>query len=121
MELYINTADNNYFKIALYKEKKLISESKIFARGKQAEKLLPAISRILNKSGYKLNKIKKIKVQSKGGSFTSLRIGVITANTLGYALNIPVESTDSKLLKQKGIIVVKPEYDREPNITVKKL
>jgi len=46
----------------------------------------------------------------------------MTANALGYALNIPVLATNEKEKnsnKQK-FSIVHPEYSREPNITQKK-
>ncbi|MFH0973018.1 MAG: hypothetical protein V1768_03475 [Patescibacteria group bacterium] len=87
----------------------------------QAEKLLPAIDKLLKKNKIKLSDIKKIQVENQGGSFTALRIGVVTANALGYALGIPVEGTqklenrqqitDSRNQKSKNnFSVVEPIY-----------
>ena len=67
--------------------------------------------------------MKKIKVENYGGSFTSLRIGVITANALAYALKIPVEANSKINHKNKkfGLYsIVEPVYDREPNIGISK-
>lgn len=54
--------------------------------------------------------------------FTALRIGVITANTLGFALGVPVVDADEKdeKINKLGFSVIKPIYDKEPNITLKK-
>ena len=63
--------------------------------------------------------LKKIIVANRGGSFTSLRIGVITANALGYALKIPVLAEwpgPKKAKKFAGRSLVEPIYDREPEI-----
>ena len=66
------------------------------------------------------------------GGFTALRIGVVTANVLAYALNVPViglnltefsnneeliAKTMTKLKSTKTGGVVMPEYGREPNIS----
>ena len=150
MILYINTTAHDEIIIALYPDvsavgdrKKLLlsplsklSLSKAIARQKikavknQAEKLVPAISKLLQKNGVKLSALKKIIVAPRGGSFTSLRIGVITANALAYALKIPVEAepvigADGKIIKIKtkkfgSYSLVEPSYDREPNIGVSK-
>lgn len=90
-----------------------------------AEKLMPAIIKLLKSKKTDLKDIAKIKIADSGGSFTSLRIGVVTANALGYALNIPVEGEKIKASDKTGELmtdfdVVEPLYDREPNITIKK-
>ena len=54
------------------------------------------------------------------GSFTSLRLGLATANALAYALNIPVEDQDGQVLKVSGLQIVEPRYDREPKISLPK-
>lgn len=85
-----------------------------------AEKLMPAIIKLLNSKKINLKDIAKIKIADSGGSFTSLRIGVVTANALGYALGVPVlgEKGNARKFGDSGII--EPIYDREPNITIKK-
>jgi len=120
MILYIDTTVNKYIKIAFKKDGRIVIIKKIPALYKQAEKLLPWLNKMLLKSNLKLNDIKKIIVNNRGGSFTSLRIGIITANTLGFALNIPVVSSESELIKanQADFNVIKPIYDREPSITI---
>jgi len=117
MILYINTTDNDKVVLAIKKENKVLYEIKFGARFKQAEKLLPEIDKLLKKKKIKLKDFAKIEVENYGGSFTSLRIGVITANALGFALGIPVIGTNGKNLKSQKLSIVKPIYDREPNIT----
>lgn len=90
---------------------------KIKAARAQSEKLLSSIDNLLIKNNYKFKDIKKIKVQSEGNSFTSLRIGVLTANALAYALNIPVEAINRDVpFKFLGGAAVSPKYEGEPNI-----
>jgi len=81
---------------------------------------------LLKKTKIKLSAIKRIYKKNRGGSFTALRIGVVTANALGYALGVPVEEVaeNDKGLKRvkksfKGFNIIKPVYDKEPNITIK--
>lgn len=103
----------------------LIVRQKIKAPRQQAEKLLPAIDRMLRTKKIKLNAIKKIVVVNRGGSFTSLRIGVLTANALGYALKIPVVSefarampklTDSEV-KKNGLVKIEIKKDGLTGLT----
>jgi tRNA threonylcarbamoyladenosine biosynthesis protein TsaB len=74
------------------------------ARQEKAQKLLPFISEILKKEGKKIKEIKEIEVNTGPGSFTGLRVGVSVANTLGWALDIPVNGKD---LRKGEIIEIK--------------
>ncbi|HBA36471.1 TPA: hypothetical protein DCZ15_01190 [Candidatus Falkowbacteria bacterium] len=133
MILYINTAGHDEIVIALYKSGfvadsdslavKPLARRQIKAPRQQAEKLLPAIARMLASKKIKLSALKKIVVANRGGSFTSLRIGVITANALAYALKIPVEAEARRGKKNKKFAaysIVEPIYDREPIIGIAK-
>jgi tRNA A37 threonylcarbamoyladenosine modification protein TsaB len=120
--LIINTADKENIYLAVEKDKKVIDEIKIKARFKQSEKLLVGLNNLIRKNNLNFKDIKMIKVAACGDSFTSLRIGVVTANALAYALNIDVSdllSNNSHKLKNK-INIIKPKYNTEPHITIKK-
>jgi len=122
MTLYINTVSHDEIIIELRDNNNILAIKKISAPRTQAEKLLPAIDKLLKAKKIKLSELKNIIVANYGGSFTSLRIGVITANALAYALHIPVEA-ETKLKKNKefsGYSIVEPIYDREPNIGISK-
>jgi len=115
MILYINTTQGSNIEISIEDGDKIIANKKFSAKYKQAEKLLPEIDKLLQKSKNKLDDIKKIEVVNNGDentSFTALRIGVVTANALGYALGIPVNKN-----KIKNFNIIKPIYNKEPNIT----
>lgn len=123
MTLYINTIAHDEITIALKEGAKIVIQKKISASRQQAEKLLPAIDQLLKRQKVKLSALKKIIVANQGGSFTSLRIGVLTANALAYALKIPVESESKTKQKNKkfGVYsIVEPLYTSEPNIGLAK-
>lgn len=129
MTLFINTASFDEIIITLFSDDgKKIKTKKFKAPRKQAEKLLPAVDKLIKDAGHSLSDLKKIQVVVTGGSFTSLRIGVVTANALAYALNISVEAvlaTGEVLENQQAkkfatYNIVTPQYDREPNIGIKK-
>jgi tRNA A37 threonylcarbamoyladenosine modification protein TsaB len=120
--LNINTSDNEIIELSLEREGIIIKNKKIKAHRSQAEKLLPAIEKLILSAKTELSFLKKIKVEHRGSSFTSLRIGVLTANALAYALNIPVETfvPDKKNIKKiNNFNIVTPKYDRDPDIKIK--
>lgn len=118
MNLYIDTSKNNEINLSIKNNKKIVESIVIEAKYSQAELLLPEIDRLLKKAKIKLIDLKKIFVADKGEGFTALRIGIVTANTLGYALEIPVNKASNT--KKQPFSVVKPRYNREPNITYPK-
>lgn len=129
MILYINTINTDKIEVAI-KDGESILDSKIVpAHRAQAEKLLPLIDEMLKRNKISFKDVEKIQVVNVGddsSSFTALRIGVVTANAFGYALNIPVEGIgqEGRKLRKKenksGFDVVEPVYSRGPNITKKK-
>lgn len=120
MVLTINTSLGDEIAISLLGGGKAIN-SKIKAPRQQAEKLLPLIEKLLFKNNLSWRQIKEIRVQDEGGSFTSLRIGVLTANALAYALGVPIQAIDGgKAFKFSGGEVIKPRYQSEPNIGKKR-
>jgi tRNA A37 threonylcarbamoyladenosine modification protein TsaB len=122
MILIINTTQNDKIELALKDKEREVARMEIDAPRQQSEKLLPGIEKLLQKNKIKLSDLTGIEVENRGGSFTSLRIGVVTANALGFALGVAVRQPDNKTDRQRGAFsIVKPEYDREPNITAKKM
>ena len=125
MTLYINTTQNNLVELAIKDKNKLVAFKKFSSHRTQAEKLLPAIEKLLKAKKLKLSDLDGVAVENRGGSFTSLRIGVVTANALGYALGIPVEAVSkaTKVVSSRSRVkfnVIEPVYDRELEITQKK-
>lgn len=130
MILFIDTTQGDDIVIALKEGDRTAARKRIKARYAQAEKLLPEINKMLARSKLKIGDIKKIQVVNAGGSpdvaiktsFTALRIGVVAANALGFALGIPVEGNEKGREKlKKGLrkfSVVEPIYSKEPNITL---
>lgn len=129
MILMIDTAAADEIIIALKDSAGMIVRKKVFkADRQQAEKLLPAIDKMLAEAGLKIKKLSQIQVVKTGDSFTSLRIGVLTANALAYALGIEIEAVDQTgqplaLSDRKeffGRHLIVPDYKREPNIGISK-
>ena len=127
--LYINTALDNIIEIAVIaKIGKIIGGMRKEVGFTEAEKLLPFIVSLLRRHNFSFKDLKGVFVAHGPGRFTSLRIGIATANTLAFSLKIPVLGIDlqenaiyvkfDKLAKKfkKGVYAL-PEYGREPNIT----
>ncbi|HNZ86442.1 MAG TPA: tRNA (adenosine(37)-N6)-threonylcarbamoyltransferase complex dimerization subunit type 1 TsaB [bacterium] len=130
MILYIDTANREFIKLALIKKQEVFLLEKN-VENKQSENLLKFLDKFLRSKKVKLQNLKRIIVNTGPGSFTSVRIGVVLANTLSFALKIPVVGTSQKEIKTKDDILklldlkpsrefVKPFYYKEPNITQKK-
>ena len=124
MTLYINTAQNNFIEIGIKDKNKTVAIKKFKSYRAQAEKLLPAIEKLLKANKLKLSDLSVLAVENSGDSFTALRVGVVTANALAYALNLPVSGNGgkAKITKsgQGNFSVIEPIYNREPEITAKK-
>lgn len=135
MILIINTADQKEVFIGLADKGELAVQKKFQAQYRQAEKLLLEVDKLIQKQGIKLEKLKSIVVVSGPGPFTALRIGVVTANTLAWALKIPVAGvklaefdnigelikiSEKKIKQAKVGAIVEPAYGKEPNIGIGK-
>lgn len=132
MILYINTTERDFIKFALIDNKSIGLNNPILSiknvGNKQSENMIFLLNKFLKSKRIKLNNISKIVVNRGPGSFTSVRVGVVLANTLSYSLKIPVIGVDSfipekkedylELLKQSSKEeFIKPFYYKEANIT----
>lgn len=130
MHLFINTATADRITVTLVKADLTLSMISLPARRQQSEKLLPAIDKLLKKNKIHPKSLKGVIVANGPGSFTSLRIGIACANTLGYCFNLPIAGVKEKknlaemikegikkLKKIKKFKIVLPVYGKEPNIT----
>jgi len=115
MELIIDTGSRNTIKLALKKGRSILVEAQIAVEHSQGEKLLASIEILLNKF-KKYGKLSSIAVARKGEGFSSLRIGISVANSLAYALNLPIRALDKKPSKKDLGATIKPLYSSAPKI-----
>ena len=107
MQLSIDTTKREEVKVELIDGKKLKDKIVIKQQlGSQA--LLPAIVKILKKNKISFKDLSGVNVIPGPGSFTGTRIGVAVANTIGFALKIPV---NGKLGKIAEPIYEKSKFD----------
>ncbi|MGY5057554.1 tRNA (adenosine(37)-N6)-threonylcarbamoyltransferase complex dimerization subunit type 1 TsaB [Streptomyces sp. 900105755] len=67
----------------------IASSSQVDAR-RHGELLLPAVDRVLAEAGVKLEAVTEIVTGIGPGPYTGLRVGLMTADTFGLALGVPV-------------------------------
>ncbi|OGY47625.1 MAG: hypothetical protein A2840_01235 [Candidatus Buchananbacteria bacterium RIFCSPHIGHO2_01_FULL_47_11b] len=109
--------------------------AKLAGKYRQVEKLLPFILTKLRADRLTFADITAVAVVSGPGPFTATRVGVVTANTLGWVLGVPVAgfsrvrfsallekpATLEKQIARGGVgALVVPQYGAKPNITLKK-
>ena len=120
-QLFIDTVSQPGVRVTIKQADKLITERFWTGDRQQAEQLLPGILQLLTEQQLEWSDLSAIQVANQGGSFTSLRVGVVTANALAYALGLAVTGTDGQPLQSDGYQIVEPEYSGQPNITTKKV
>ena len=111
MILNIDTTERNQILLGLYDGRVLNCYE--FEAERQSEDLLAAIDGILKNNKLNLKDLKAILVNCGPGSFTGVRVGVTTANTLGWTLNIPVIGyRDGKLEKALSRKITKTKFSK---------
>lgn len=76
--------------IALMSDEKIYAESITNLKTNHSIMLMPAIEHIFNQVGWDPNDIDLVAIAKGPGSYTGIRIGVTTAKTYAWALNIPL-------------------------------
>jgi tRNA threonylcarbamoyl adenosine modification protein YeaZ len=76
--------------VALFDETDVVAELASEREMKHGEQLAPLIDRVLRQASAERIDVTAVAVGAGPGPFTGLRVGLVTARTLGYALDIPV-------------------------------
>lgn len=82
--------------LALFSGRNLIREMSWKGNCDETEKLLPNIEKLLKGAKKTFKDINRIIVLSGPGPFSATRIGVTTANTLAFCLNVPLYGIDTR-------------------------
>lgn len=84
--------------IAVVRDQILLGETELSATGRRhARTLVPEIGILLEKLSLKMSQLDGVAVSIGPGSFTGLRVGIVCAKTLAYALQIPLIAVDTFL------------------------
>jgi tRNA threonylcarbamoyl adenosine modification protein YeaZ len=116
--------------VGISDDRAILAEQRWTADRTLAETFADRINAFLSAQRVTLQNIKRIIVHAGPGGFTTLRIGVTTANALGYALQVPVVGVVGPVaslidLLRRGEempttteVPVVPVYNRPPHITL---
>jgi len=128
MILAIRT-DKPEAELYLLTESEILSSKSWVAHRELAATINNNIEVLLSEAGKTYADMGAILFYSGPGSFTGLRIGAATANTLAYSLQIPIVGSGSdswielgrqRIISGQNDSVVIPEYGSEANITEQK-
>lgn len=92
--LAIDTS-NQVLGAAIVKDEQVIGEVVTNLAKNHSVRLMPAIEKLMNEVSMKPEQLDKIVVAKGPGSYTGVRIGLATAKSLAWALNIPVVGVSS--------------------------
>jgi tRNA threonylcarbamoyladenosine biosynthesis protein TsaB len=76
--------------VAVLKNEVLLAEKFLNISNQHSVNLLPVLDGLIQELDLAYNELSAVAVAVGPGSFTGIRIGVSTANTLAYGLNVPV-------------------------------
>ncbi|MFG2737519.1 tRNA (adenosine(37)-N6)-threonylcarbamoyltransferase complex dimerization subunit type 1 TsaB [Streptomyces carpaticus] len=76
--------------VALYGEGRVLASWEQIDARRHGELLMPAVDRVLTSAGRKISEVTGLVVGNGPGPYTGLRVGLVTAATLGAALSVPV-------------------------------
>lgn len=101
--LAIDTS-NRPMSVALYHNEIPLIEHTLNSKRNHSVQLMPAIEYLMKEVNLQPKDLSKIVVANGPGSYTGLRIGVTTAKTLAWSLNIPLVTVSSLELVAANLI-----------------
>lgn len=92
--LAIDTS-NELLAVAITKDGMLIGETTTNIKGGQTTRLMPAIVSLMDQVNMTVDELQRIVVAQGPGSYTGVRVGVTTAKTMAWGLDIPIYPVSS--------------------------
>ncbi|KGX84307.1 tRNA (adenosine(37)-N6)-threonylcarbamoyltransferase complex dimerization subunit type 1 TsaB [Pontibacillus marinus] len=100
--LAIDTS-NQPLGVAVLKNSQVVAEYTKNIKKNHSVQLMPVINQLMSEAGLQPSELDRIAVANGPGSFTGIRIGLTTAKTLAWSLNIPIVAMSSlELLAYNG-------------------
>jgi tRNA threonylcarbamoyladenosine biosynthesis protein TsaB len=88
---------------ALAEDRQTVAEFTTHIKKNHSVRLMPAVRSMMKETGWKPADLDAVAVAEGPGSYTGVRIGVTTAKSMAWALNIPVIGLSSlEVLAQNG-------------------
>lgn len=81
--------------VALMKNEKIVAETTLLSKNDHSSRLMPAIHELMGHAKMVPEALDTIVVTEGPGSYTGTRIGITTAKTLAWALDIPIKTVSS--------------------------
>ncbi|MBN1571667.1 MAG: tRNA (adenosine(37)-N6)-threonylcarbamoyltransferase complex dimerization subunit type 1 TsaB [Deltaproteobacteria bacterium] len=92
--------------VAVLRDDALSGKASTDGKRSHSETLLFAVNSALNEAGVSLNEIGLLAVGLGPGSFTALRVGVVTMKALSYSLSVPIVGVSTL-----DVLAAKTKYD----------
>lgn len=89
MYLLINTIDRRS-KLVIFDKQRVIKDIDWISANNHSEELLVKINQLLLNIKSSISNVNGISVVTGPGSYTGIRVGVATANSLSYSLKVPI-------------------------------
>lgn len=92
--LAIDTS-NHTLTVAVSEQQNILAEYTAYVKRDHSTKLMPAIDQVLQAAELAVSDLEAIVVADGPGSYTGVRIGVTTAKTMSWSLDIPLYTVSS--------------------------
>ncbi len=94
--------------VALARPGHVLGSRSLTATNVHAEQLMPLVSEVMADCGHALSDLAGVVVGIGPGPFTGLRVGIVTAQTLAYVLDVPVRGVCSLDIVALGVAATTP-------------
>jgi len=92
--------------VAVLQDDRVLAETDVAMRGKDEERLMPAVSETIRRSGVRLDGVDRIVCGGGPGSFTSLRIAASLAKGMAFGADKPLFAVSSLALIVAGNVAL---------------
>ncbi len=119
MNILALDTSNKAMSVAVVQDGTPLAETTLNRMKTHSEQLLPTIDNLISLSGLQPEEIDRVVVAAGPGSYTGLRIGVTTAKTFAYTMNIELVGVSSlavlaaNVRREAGLIVPMMDARRE--------